>query len=430
MDNANCAATNLATETFGIAELTSWLERPQPTRFPYDAVVGLYLRSGKHFVPEGLLKALALARETLPEPPDADPDSALLRQFLRTALDKWDGCYDYTTYTALGVLPLPGVDDPPAQACNALAHRDRLVVQLVADTLGFELEVADGRISLLPEMRPDAATTNKRYRLARHVATPALQRLGMAARITATDAAQAARQLCAAVQQELSPQDRRILQLSMLPVYVSHDEYLFIRVLQLFETTFAMLAVQLRTAVHVLTHDDCATAISCVDVAETVLRESAPLFSLLATMQVESFRTFRDFTEGASAIQSRNYKIVESLCRKPDHQRLDSAAYLSVPEIRERVLAGNATLDEVFTSACASQRLTAAEQGELTAAMDRFSATLLRWRQTHYRLAVRMLGERSGTGYTDGTPYLKSVRTIPVFRSIENSRGDVRVESA
>jgi tryptophan 2,3-dioxygenase len=49
--------------------------------------------------------------------------------------------------------------------------------------------------------------------------------------------------------------------------------------------------------------------------------------------------------------------------------------------------------------------------------MARFADTLLRWRETHYRLAVRMLGERPGTGYTEGTPYLRSVRKIPVFAS-------------
>ena len=29
-----------------------------------------------------------------------------------------------------------------------------------------------------------------------------------------------------------------------------------------------------------------------------------------------------------------------------------------------------------------------------------------------------MLGERTGTGYTEGSPYLKEVQTIPVFLSL------------
>jgi tryptophan 2,3-dioxygenase len=55
--------------------------------------------------------------------------------------------------------------------------------------------------------------------------------------------------------------------------------------------------------------------------------------------------------------------------------------------------------------------------------MRAFSDTMLRWRHTHYRLAVRMLGERTGTGNTEGTPSLNAVRTVPVFRSVTSGEG-------
>jgi hypothetical protein len=145
------------------------------------------------------------------------------------------------------------------------------------------------------------------------------------------------------------------------------------------------------------------------------LEESFRLFSLLATMQIESFQQFRRFTEGASAIQSRNYKLVESLCRAPDDDRLDSAAYRSVPELRERVLQRPPNLDDAVWLAGQVGTLSVAERKELTGALHGFAAQLVQWRQTHYRLAVRMLGDRPGTGYTEGTPYLKEVRAIPVF---------------
>lgn len=400
-------------------KITDWLHDPDPAEFPYDAVVTEYLRVGKHFVCDNVLKALACARDQLGLPPgNGSPESALLNRFLVTALDKWDGRYDYTTYIALAVLDLPSVDNPPTPAPVALHARDRLVLQLVADALGFELAVADGRTPLLPELRPDARTVSKRHRLSIHVVTPALVRLGLDHEITATEPVQAARQLCNLVDRGLTEPERRVLRLSLLPVYVAHDEYLFIRVLQLFETTFAMMAVHLQEAAReIRSGGDCAGAASGLALAELVLRESAPLFSLLATMQVESFRRFRVYTEGASAIQSRNYKIVESLCRRPDGDRLESVAYRSVPEVRDRVLRGQPTLDEAFTYARASGRLSAAGRDVLTGAMHEFADALLRWRQTHYRLAVRMLGERPGTGYTEGTPYLKAVRSIPVFRA-------------
>ena len=162
-------------------------------------------------------------------------------------------------------------------------------------------------------------------------------------------------------------------------------------------------------------------ALPRIEAAEARLHEAAPLFSLVATMRVEAFHTFREFTDGASAIQSRNYKLAESLCRQPDEARLDSAAYHSVPEVRERVLAGQVTLDDAFQAARAAGHLSAGDVDDLEQAMRRFAGTLQRWRRTHYGIAVRMLGERTGTGYTEGSPYLKQVQTIPVFLSLADA---------
>ena len=105
----------------------------------------------------------------------------------------------------------------------------------------------------------------------------------------------------------------------------------------------------------------------------------------------------------ASAIQSRNYKLVESLCSRPSPSRLDSPTYRSVPDVRERVLAGQPTLDETE------------HDFEVRAARETFEAALAHWRNSHYKLAVRLLGERRGTGYTEGVPYLNEVRALPVF---------------
>jgi tryptophan 2,3-dioxygenase len=270
-------------------------------------------------------------------------------------------------------------------------------------------------------MRPDARTTAKRCRLVLQLAGPAARRLGLGDGVDVAlkfeDAVAGARQLWANVDADLTGEERRTLQLTMLPVSLVHDEYQFIRVLQSFEATFNLVAVQLHAAVRALTEGESALALRGILAAETALRQAAPLFSLVATMQLEAFQTFREFTEGASAIQSRNYKLVESLCRQPDPARLDAAAYLSVPEVRERVLAGQVTLDEAFQAARAS-RLRSLEVDELEQGMRRFAAALLRWRRTHHRIAVRMLGERTGTGYTEGAAYLKAVQEIPVFASV------------
>ncbi|MDE1675356.1 hypothetical protein [Nocardia gipuzkoensis] len=79
------------------------------------------------------------------------------------------------------------------------------------------------------------------------------------------------------------------------------------------------------------------------------------------------------------------------------------------------------TLDEAYARACRSGDLMEADQTRLAEAMADFSSALLRWRTTHYRLAVRMLGDASGTGYTAGTPYLAAVQNVPVFTTVEAS---------
>jgi tryptophan 2,3-dioxygenase len=47
--------------------------------------------------------------------------------------------------------------------------------------------------------------------------------------------------------------------------------------------------------------------------------------------------------------------------------------------------------------------------------MEGFEKAIFKWRKTHHSIAVRMLGERRGTGYSDGARYLDEVRTIPLF---------------
>jgi tryptophan 2,3-dioxygenase len=398
--------------------IATWLSSRNADDFPYDAVVAEFHRVGKHFVATELLEALAAARAALPEVRGSMSSARLLERFLDAALDKWDGRYANPTYLGLSLLPLPAVDDLGDGVSAAQRRYDRLFVQLIADAMRFELAAADGATELLPQMRPDARTTAKRCRLGLQIAGPAARRLGLAKGVDVADPIAGARRLCANLAADLTPTERRTLQLTMLPVSLVHDEYQFIRVLQSYESTFALVAVQLQAAVQALSDGESALAQRCILAAERALHESAPLWSLVATMRVEAFQTFREFTEGASAIQSRNYKLVESLCRRPDPARLDSAAYCSVPEVRQLVLAGHVTLDEAFEAAREAGRFSSGEVDDLEQAMRQFAATLLRWRRTHYRIAVRMLGERTGTGYTEGAPYLKSVQAIPVFSSV------------
>ena len=74
--------------------------------------------------------------------------------------------------------------------------------------------------------------------------------------------------------------------------------------LQCYETTFAMMAVELGDAVAALADGAADFAARAIAAAQRALNDAKPLWSLVATMQPEAFLRFREFTEGASAIQS------------------------------------------------------------------------------------------------------------------------------
>ncbi|MDQ3587381.1 MAG: tryptophan 2,3-dioxygenase [Actinomycetota bacterium] len=395
------------------SELTAWRECAHPGAFPYDAVIAAIHGVGKHFVASELLEDLDRVRRDLPR---GCPAHRQLAQFLDTALDKFDGRYDNPSYLALEQLGLPGADGCPDPG-HAAQRRDRLIALLLADVLRFELATARGCIDLMPELRPDARVTAKRCRHALRAILPALERLGIDVEVDSNDPMGTAHRVCRAVLSSATPAERRTLQLTAIPVSLVHDEYMFIRALQSYETIFAQIGVQLTTAIAALTGGDAALAAEAIRSAETTVRESSPLWSLVATMQAEAFLRFREYTEGASAIQSRSYKRLESLCRRPDPERLDSPAYHSVPEVRERVIAGQPNLDQALDTAIASGLLTPDEHTALSAAMDAFETAILKWRKTHHSIAVRMLGERRGTGDTEGVAYLEQARTIPLFAS-------------
>ncbi|MEV6797390.1 tryptophan 2,3-dioxygenase family protein [Micromonospora rifamycinica] len=423
-----------------VRELTSWSSgTADPEQFPYHVVVAEFNRVGKHFVNKELLARLDRVRVQVNA---RTPAAHQLSAFLDVALDKWDARYDYRSYLALPLLPLPGTAPtrprdpvPPGQhgpaapdrqhgpaapggADGGRRERDRLLVDLVADAVAFELAASAGATDLLPEQRPGPTLVTKRCRLAVRAGFAALTRLGLAATVADPDPVTAAVALHRLAVTDRDPARELALRLSMLPVYVSHDEYLFIRVLQAYECLFAGVAEELRATITALATGRPRPAAARLAYARDLIGGAGALFSLLATMQPAAFRTFREYTEGASAIQSRSYKLMESLCRTPEPARLDSTAYRSVPEVRDLVRAGHPSIDQAYRAAVRDGRLRDADHTLVRQQMAAFAEAVLTWRRTHHRLAVRMLGSRSGTGYTEGTPYLAAVRSEPVFTAV------------
>lgn len=405
------------------AVLKRWRASPKASTFPYVEVIAAFHEQGKHFVRTSLLTALDAVRPAIPTLDPAQGDRDRLELFLDVALDKFDETYEYPSYCALPLWPLPTNPGATPDPDTIDIKRDRQLLALTADCLRFELDARKGRTALMPEMRPDDATYEKRVRMGLNSARYAIERLGLPVNYAEKDYETEAEKFCDIVQALLTPAELQALMLTMQPVYTVHDEYMFLRILQSFETNFAWMAVRLQSAIDAFDSDPDQVAPLILD-ANRMYQETSKFFPVLATMQREAFQVFRDYTEGASAIQSRNYKLVESLCRAPDEDRRESLAYHSVPEVHARILKGQNNLDTALQAARAEARLSPETDAEIGLAMKAFAHTLQQWRQIHFRLAVKMLGEATpGTGATEGTPYLSAVRSVPVFKSI--SHGDL-----
>ncbi|MDG4803604.1 tryptophan 2,3-dioxygenase family protein [Micromonospora sp. WMMD980] len=407
------------------APLRHWLAQgtPRAAHFPYDRVVDAYHHHGKRFVPQEWTSLLSRTRERLPE--YAGPTD-FLATFLDTALDRTDHRFDYRTYLALRLLAVPDPDTATEPADRLLARRDRLHVLLISDLVAAELRALEGPPQPTRDLPPSPLLARKRLHHAVRAAAAALRRLSVPIR-DVDDPVALARRLVTMVCIDRTPAEGLTLRTSLLPVSTVHDELLFIRTLQAFEVTFGLLSVDLTAAISAVQHDRLTSAGVRLTLAATLLRETAPLWSLLATMQPDAFHRFRIHTDGASAIQSRAYKLVESLCRIPEAERLLSPAYRSVPDVGARIHDGQVSVVDALT-ALQVDRNVLAEAPVLADGMRQFTGAVHQWRRTHYRLAVRMLGTRQrGTGATPGTPYLLHGRDSAVFEDPGSSpRGGFR----
>jgi tryptophan 2,3-dioxygenase len=196
-------------------------------------------------------------------------------------------------------------------------------------------------------------------------------------------------------------------ELTALPVSTEHDEYFFIRALQAHELVFTTLTDLLRGATTAVRSGRLDEATARVERASAVFERASLLFRLVATMSVDAFHGFRRYTDGASAIQSEAYKRFEIACGEPGSARLASEAFAGVPAVREEADDHDNLARALADLAAGGPRRGAAAMAEAVAKLE---AAHQRWKTTHHSLAVRMLGDAPGSGYTAGVPYLAACR--------------------
>ncbi|MFF4447656.1 tryptophan 2,3-dioxygenase family protein [Streptomyces sp. NPDC001502] len=381
-------------------------------------------RTGKHFLPQPLLLRLSEIRNrhAVHGPPH-------LQAFLDCMLDKHEGRYWNRTYLSLPLLELllGDTDDAP--------DPNRMATLLISDVIRFEIqseaparEPRQSRESRDSVDRdpPDPVTLRKRLRHALRFVAHDLD-VPDAADLTSR-AAHAPWSRWADVA-ELLPRPTATgaghwFDVTVQPVYVLHDEYFFIRALQAHEMIFTAIAADVRAAIGALRAGRLDTAADHVDRAAGLFDRASALFRMVATMRPGHFSAFRQFTQGASAIQSEQYKRFEILCGLPTAPRLGSEAFTNVPSVRaEAEGEAHDTVVRAYLDLRRTARLGEAEWNRFRSALGALEERHQHWKSTHRSLAARMLGGSRGSGYTAGVPYLAECLDNRLFWQLGQQRG-------
>jgi tryptophan 2,3-dioxygenase len=440
-----CAFVRARADGDGAGSITEWAARARGTdeaglarllgSFPYFALLERWHRAGKAFVPTNELEELDAVWRELRARRIATRAFEILDSFFSLLLDRHRGRYSYESAIGMEMierLSLPS-ELPSREHAEARIGQARI---LLADLLAFEAAShldgppwAGGGV-------PPLAAGLRRVRLLR----AALARIdpfalapdeARAAADTPTgredddvgDAALRIREGLAEASVVLrsAPEETLFLfRLSLIPVSTRHDEVMFLRMLQIFELLFTIVLRRVREAIVAVRDAEPGVAARALTEAATVTRKSPLLFRVLFTMTRESFATFRDLTRGSSAIQSRQYKLIELLCARPDPARLGSLAFATLTEDE----LADGTLEEAL-AAYEARHGEAGRDGGLAAlrrSMVALEREIVVWKRTHHRLAERMIGDLPGTGGTEGAEYLRRYVDSPLFPSLRGRR--------
>ncbi|SEP08604.1 hypothetical protein [Trujillonella endophytica] len=326
-----------------------------------------------------------------------------LDAFLDSVLARYDGRYWNRTYLCLPLLEQL-VEGPRAPLTHA-----GLVALLAADIVRSELCASRRGMPVSPLGRPDGRTLRTRLRHAIRLLTADLGPDAATALLgaVAADPLATLPDVLARLPAAPAPWATEWLDVSALPVSTVHDETFFIRALQAHEMLYGTAARLIGDATACALAGHPGLAADLVDRATETVDRGQSLFRMVATMRYEAFHSFREHTDGASAIQSEQYKRFEVRCGTPPPDRLDCPAFEQVPSVSAELGTGRESLTDAWQ---VLQRRRPGDPGtaRLTAGMAALEASHRRWKGTHVTVATRMLGEARGSGHTSGVSYLRS----------------------
>ncbi|HEV7746369.1 MAG TPA: hypothetical protein VGO56_15340 [Pyrinomonadaceae bacterium] len=195
-----------------------------------------------------------------------------------------------------------------------------------------------------------------------------------------------------------------LIHLSGVSLTQSHDEVLFVRVLQVSELCFLGIRVKVGLAIAAIISDSPRVAVQELQTATGFAVLLRDLLRVLRTMPVAHFATFRELTGKASALQSVGFHLMDTLLHGLNTEKLEHFRRL---EHFKPVLS---FCDKGFVSlkqAMLSTNERRPKWREVWTACRQLDRDLLTWRGLHLGFAKRYIPHGApGTGGTSGANYL------------------------
>ncbi len=224
-----------------------------------------------------------------------------------------------------------------------------------------------------------------------------------------------------------------------------HDEMLFIIIHQVYELWFKQVKHELIFLQGALEEGNVVVSLSAFNRVLTILKTMVGQIDILETMSPHSFLTFRSRLESASGFQSVQFREMEFLLGMknermiahhpegtPGRARLEEAfgkptlwdSFLRFLvrrgyEVSEEALERDVTLpiepneavQQVLVGIYRSESL----EGLVAERMVDLDEGLQEWRYRHVKMVERTIGQKRGTGGSEGAAYLKTTLFKALF---------------
>jgi tryptophan 2,3-dioxygenase len=211
-----------------------------------------------------------------------------------------------------------------------------------------------------------------------------------------------------------------------------HDALFFITIHQIYELWFKVLLHELEGARAAVFGRDVPQARYCLRRVQAIERVMVEQVDALDTISPRNFLDIRDRLRASSGLQSAQFREIEFISGLKDAEWVERAEVTASERERLRRRLEEPSLWDAFVDlmeargqpdlADLMRRRVESDLLALVEAMLDHDEWFALWRSRHVLMVERMIGDKTGTGGTSGTGYLKSTLEKRFFKSLWDLR--------